>query len=118
MIVLASSGDDAEAIEASAAVLCAVSLARGFQMATETLPPLNLQVTCDASRVAEVAAAMRARMPKDQWETLAALAAEILALREAETGARVLVVSADQQSAEVARALRAPLAAVAGLPKR
>lgn len=74
-------------------------------MATQTL---NLHLAVDAPRVVECAAALHQRLEPSQWQTLCALAAEILALREAATGSLVLVVSADRQREEVAKALGAP----------
>lgn len=59
--------------------------------------------------VANCAAALRAQLDQDQWQTLAALAAAVVSLWEAEkTGSMVLVVTADQAAAGVAAALRAP----------
>lgn len=70
---------------------------------------LNLQLTFDESHVAELAAALQGRLRPDQWKLLAALAAEIVARWErVATGSLVVVVSADQQVAEVAKALGAP----------
>lgn len=68
---------------------------------------LNLHLVVDASRVAPCAAELHTRLPPDQWATLAALAAEIVARWEsAATGSRVLVVPAGRLAESVSTALR------------
>lgn len=69
---------------------------------------LNVQICCEPVFVSACARELRARLAPDQWETLSALAAEVLSLREAETGSLVVVVPANRQSAAVAAALGAP----------
>lgn len=69
---------------------------------------LNLHLVVDAPRVADCALSLRQRLEPDQWQTLAALAAEILTLREATTGQLVIVVPAGQAASAVAKAVRAP----------
>lgn len=70
---------------------------------------LHLQLTVDEHLVAQCAKALLQRLPPGQWAVLTALAAEIVGLQEARTGSVVLVVPADRQTAEVARALGAPV---------
>lgn len=76
---------------------------------------LSLHLVCDAAQVAPCAAEIHTRLPPDQWETLVALAAEIVARHEAaSTGSRVLVVPPGRLADSVTEALRAvsPAAAV------
>jgi hypothetical protein len=67
-----------------------------------TQAALNLQLLFDARHVVECARELRARLSQDQWNLLAQLAAEIVSLRESETGQEVVVVPATLEDLAVA----------------
>jgi len=66
---------------------------------------LNLQLLFDEQHVVECAQALRGRLPLDQWNLVRALAAEIVALGESETGQKVLVIPATLADLDIARRL-------------
>lgn len=66
---------------------------------------INLQIVFDSSHVVEAARSLRERLPTPQWNLVRALAAEVVALGESETGQEVLVLPATLQALEEAKRL-------------
>jgi len=68
---------------------------------------LNVHLLVDAGREADCAAALQQQLPPDQFRTLCQLAAELVSRWETQAaGARVVVLTAADPAAEVARHLR------------
>ena len=67
---------------------------------------MHLAVRIESGHERELALELRAAATAEQWKLLAALAAELVQLHEAATGATVVVVTGADQAARVLRDLR------------